>query len=267
MIILFTLTSLTAALEFNQPINPFMEVGEIHKDGLDAIITDIGTDTVNELAANYIVTNYGTNLTFAKQSILPITTKGYNVAINAQNNLLGVDLNGGYNMYVQKVFSFIDSFPPSIAANTMEQSFVIFGDNNSETFDIYQSQFLIRYNNLLNEIMDSGLPEEQKVLPLVGMAVLLNSYFYWQKAFFNTGGSNAWHTFIVAAIADVKDINWRQVIQQDIKGAMIGAVAGGKTNPTNLNGGIVIGAAAAGMAASAQDVVLQANFISVYDPA
>ena len=132
---------------------------------------------------------------------------------------------------------------------------------------LYQSQIILKINNLLNEIMDSGLSDEQKILPLVGLGVLQSSYFYWQKAYFNSGGSNAWYTYITAALADIKDINWRQVIQQDIKGALIGAIAGGINNPDNLTGGIIIGAATAGMAASAQDIIFQVGFTQVVDPA
>ena len=144
MIILFTLTSL---LEYNQRINPYLEAGEIHNSGLNDIISNIDSDTINELAANYIVTNYTTYVPYAKQSILPIATMGSNVVVNAQNNLLDINLNGGYNIYVKKVFALIATFPPSIAANTTEKSYVIFGDNNSETFDLVGSSFYCNTKN------------------------------------------------------------------------------------------------------------------------
>ena len=264
MVILFTLTGL---LQYNQRNNPFMDVGQIHNDGLDDIVTHLTGDFfIPVIAADYIVANYTTYVPYAKQSVLPMAVLGSNMAVDAKNSIEGLDLNGGDNMYVQKALSLIECFPPSVSANTVEKSYAIFGDNNSETMDLYQQQFLTKTNDLLNSILDSGLPAEQQILPLVAHSVLMGSYRYWQKVYFNDGGSNAWYAYITNIIADIKDINWRQVIMQDIKGALAGAVAGGLNNPDNLNGGITIGAAVAGMAASAQDIVYQTGFTEVFDP-
>lgn len=244
-IVLFTL------IEENQRLNPFTQAGIIHNNGLDYIIANIGTADVAQLATNYIVANYTTYVIYPEQTIDPLSVKGFNVTVNPTDTLIDIDLDSCYNEYIQKAFSYIDSFPPTEGANTAETSYVIFNAD-------YADQFNLDMNNLLDAILDSGLPPNQMALALIALAILNSSYAYWKNAYNNGGGGgSSWYTFITGLVSSITDLNWREVIQQDIKGALQGAVAANRNNLNNISGSRIIGAAAAGMSASAQNVVLQ----------
>ena len=87
-------------------------------------------------------------------------------------------------------------------------------------------------------------------MALIAISMLYNSYTYWQGVYANTGttGQTEWYTYITDLVSNVNLLNWRQIIQQNIKGALAGAVAGNSNNLNNIDGSLIIGAASAGMA-------------------
>lgn len=198
-----------------------------------------------------------------RKPLIPISVKGFN--LNAPptypcNILADIDLKGMYNEYIQRVFDFVAKFPPAMAASTGNQSYIIFNTSSTILWGI-----LIR--DLFLEILESGLSDVQKALALIAHSILSNSYTYWSNVYNNTGGSNAWYLYINGIIGNVNDIDWRQLIQQDIKGGLLGAVNALNNNLDNIDGSLIIGAAASGMASSAEDLLLQLTIINGYDPA
>ena len=196
-IILFTLVEVD--LTFNQRFNPYLPVGFTNNSGLDYIGTHLTSNIIPALATGYMVSTYSTNTVYPQELYDTVTAQGANVAMDASKNLSGIDLNGGYNALVQKVFSFIDKFPAFVDNTTLDQSYVIF--NNTGTggtgLNQIQSQWNLKTTNLLNEILDSGLSTDQQVLPLVALSILTNCYAYWQAVYYNTSGSNVWHTSLL----------------------------------------------------------------------
>ncbi len=97
-IILFTLID----LEFNQRINPYDQAGAIHNSGLDFIGLNVNLEpAIPQLATTYMTTNYSS---YPAEMYSILATLGYNSSIDPVANLSGIDLNGGCNSLVQKVF-------------------------------------------------------------------------------------------------------------------------------------------------------------------
>lgn len=247
-------------LELNTKLNPYRYAGQLHNAGLSYIINNMVPEKdVAELTQDFFESMLGNDFPW-KFILSTASVEGYNVAIDATDNLSGVNPAAQSNELVQKVFALLDSFPAVVAGNTREKSFAIFKTD--------EDAFKWKLKDLLYEILHSGLPAEQQILPLVAHAILSKSYSFWKDVYLNQGIGSQWHTYISGSIASMDEIDWRQLIQQDIKGAVQGsstALQSGFFIFGNYNMALLAGAAA-GMAASAQNAVLQTAFIAGYAP-
>lgn len=243
----------------NFRINPYRISGTIHNAGLDYIIANAGALDIAQLTTDFLVANYSVD----NVSIDPVSVIGQNTAVDACDSLSDIDFGGRFNEYIQRAFDLVDILPPLLNASTKGKSYVIFG-----TIDV---DFESKEYLLLNDILTSGLPTHQQILPLIALAVFSSSFRCWKDVYNNTGGPAAsWYSYITGEIADIKDIDWRQLIQQDIKGALAGACAGvvgyieAGLPVLEMNRDYNLCAAAGGMAASGQNLFLQVKIIKEY---
>ena len=164
--------------------NPYRQAGMIHMAGLDYVIANLSGSSPTMATTNYIAANYGSNANFITQTVDPISVMGCNLSRYPKKDLQDVNLEGGYNDFIGRIMRFVDEFPPNLGPSTQGKSYLMFDTDFSTVFGE-------EVNELMEEVLDAPMSEEERILPLIGLALLLGSYGYWYDCYNNTGGSNA----------------------------------------------------------------------------
>lgn len=237
-------------------INPYRDAGTVHDSGLDALITAFVAETsptveeIIDVVKAYFYDTYFTSRsteTIPRESIGVIISRANNFANDYMSYVSGAEVADEVKMYLYKVWNFVGDF----------RKYAYSSDGNNIFTTTEDDEFNGAITELENEIMDSSLIEDHKILPLVACAVLRNSYTYWYDAYNNTGGANDWYTWITSTIGGIQksELHWKGILQNDLAGAVIGAVEA-FINGDNFQS-IIIGGAAGSITTSVKELSVQ----------
>lgn len=236
-------------------INPFDDAGTVHATGLDNMIAGIDTTpTAEEIMARVQYYFYYTYFSSRETESIPretigvITSRAINQANDYKGFVAGLEVADEVKVYLNKIWDYVDKF----------HKYAYNSDNNNIFTSDYSSEFRGVLNDLANEVWNSSLQKDQKILPQVAIAVLRDSYTYWYNVYNDTGGDySTWYDWIVTTVegVQVSDLDWKNILKSDLAGAVIGAVEA-FTNKDDFQS-IVIGAAAGSIAASTKELSMQ----------
>ncbi|OFX28193.1 MAG: hypothetical protein A2X08_10445 [Bacteroidetes bacterium GWA2_32_17] len=232
-------------------INPYREAGSVHDTGLADMIANIDTTpTVEEIVDDvkeYFYDHYFTSRStesIPRESIGTIVARAVNLTTDFETYISSLEISDEAKKWLIKVANFMDQF----------QKYAYISDKNIFNFSL---EFNGSVEELEDEILNSGLSEDRQILPLIGLAVLKSSYVYWKAVYENTGGSNAWFTWITATIGgiEVSEMDWKAVLKSDVKGAIVGSVQAFVNKETFQS--IVVGGAAGSIATATKEISVQ----------
>ena len=152
-------------------INPYRDSGTVHDTGLDAIITAFETETtptVEEIVdevKTYFESYFSTRPTesIPTESIGVIISRANNYANDYMGYVAGAEVSEEVKAFLYKVWKLVADFRKYSYSSEENNIFYTEEDSNEFTGAITE---------LENEIMNSSLIEDHKILPLVGLAVL-----------------------------------------------------------------------------------------------
>ncbi len=230
-------------------LNPFIGIENIHNDGLDYLGSQIDTiPTVNEIVLiveKYFYDKYffgREHEDFPRELVGLDAIISINKSFDFEKELNKLDITPNAKSYIKK---------------TIEIPFLRIEkySDNTPIFDILPA-IMGAKTTLKEEIFNSELTCDQKILPLVAIQTLETSIKYWKSVYENKE-NNMWFKYIIEKVGglEISDIHWEEVIKDDISGAVFGAVQGFLNN--EKSNGIIIGGGIGSIAASSKNLLQQ----------
>ena len=201
----------------------FSDVGTIYFASLNDIVANIDINPTSEELLDFL-TAYFYNTYFSgrsyesipRESVKVIASRSLNVnSKNFNEYLSSLNVSKESKVLLEKVFR----FPSNLIKYSYTSDKIIF-NHTLEASGVL--------NDLINEVQNSKIPIDQKILPNIALVTLQYTFSYWNYVYTNYGGSNAWYTYLLTTVGgfELNEIDWVKVFESSMAGSICGAVNG-----------------------------------------